>query len=198
MNEPRGWYSRGYLPHYDPGATLQTVTYRLADSLPTEVVARLAETRRADAGQREEIERYLDAGAGCCILRDSLADLLVENWRHFNGWRYRLHAYVVMPNHVHLLIETADRTSLSKIVQSWKSYTAKRILADPKAARFFLERRVWQPDFWDRFIRNEAHYRAAIEYIAQNPVKAGLVDRPSAWRWSYACAENGTDGRVPS
>ncbi len=105
-----------------------------------------------------------------------------------------------MPNHVHVLIEVKEH-SLSDIVRSWKSYTAHQV-------NKLLGRtgRFWMPDYFDRFIRDERHFAATVEYIRQNPVKAGLVDAPEKWPWSgwvRGCpvrsesGEGGRDAREP-
>lgn len=191
MPEPRDWHSRGYLPHYDDGRKIQSITYRLADALPIHVVEKLEEQALGDDKHRAGIEEYLDAGHGSCLLKQPhCAETVVENWRHFDGTRYRLHAWVVMPNHVHVLIEPLPGTEIGKIVQSWKSYTAKVI----GGVRTETARRVWQADYWDRFIRNEAHYQATVAYIHNNPVKAGLVKRMEDWAWSSAASLNGASG----
>lgn len=187
MLEPPGWYSRGYLPHFDDGRSLQTVTYRLADALPTEVVAKLEEQSLNKDQRRDKIERYIDAGHGSCLLRKpSNAAVVVENWLHFHGTRYHLHAWVVMPNHVHVLIEPMAGNTLADVVQSWKSFTAKLILKNTAGEPPALpgNARLWQSDYWDRFIRNERHYHSTVDYIHNNPVKAGLVARAEDWTWS--------------
>ena len=187
MLETRGWHSRGYLPHYDDGASIQSITYRLSDSLPADVLAKLEEQALGDEKRRAEIERYLDAGHGCCILRQpDCAEAVVENWRHFDETRYCLHAWVVMPNHVHVLIAPLPGAAIGEIVQSWKSYTAKKILSHC-VTDTFPQNHVWQPDCYDRFMRNERHYTATVDYIHQNPVKAGLVARAEDWPWSSVC-----------
>jgi putative DNA methylase len=83
-----------------------------------------------------------------------------------------------MPNHVHVLIEMMGE-SLSKIVHSWKSYTAHQ-------ANKLLGRNgvFWGPDYFDRYIRDEKHLNATVEYILRNPVMAGLVDDPEEWPWA--------------
>jgi len=95
-------------------------------------------------------------------------------------------AWVVMPNHVHVLIRVYEGATLGKIVQSWKSYTGRQIaelgLGVPRAGA--TGRSVWMRDYWDRFIRDEKHFNAAVEYIHGNPVKAGLVKNPEDWPWS--------------
>jgi putative transposase len=187
--DPRGWYSRGYLPHFDDGRSLQAVTYRLADALPAQVIAKLEEQALDDARRRESLEQYIDAGYGSCALRlTENATAVIENWLHHHGAHYWLHAWVVMPNHVHVLIEPMQGQSLPKIVHAWKSYSAKAILKTNAGGPPALpaKRQLWQPDYWDRYVRNERHYRATVEYIHQNPVKAGLVAKAEVWLWSSA------------
>lgn len=195
----KGWHSRGYLPHYDDGAAMQSITYRLWDALPADVVAKLEEQALSDDRHREEIERHLDSGHGSCLLRKSEnAEIVAEGWRHFDGTRYRLHAWVVMPNHVHVLIEPLAGHTVGEILQAEKSFTAKAILAGGVGLRpagkmkaggmpaLPANRHVWQPDYYDRFIRNERHFAAAVDYIHQNPVKAGLIVQAEEWPWSSA------------
>jgi hypothetical protein len=86
-----------------------------------------------------------------------------------------------MPNHVHVLVQMIESYDLSSIVKGWKSYSARKINDDLGRSG-----RVWQIEFWDRYIRNEEHYFSAIEYIHQNPVKAGLAQSPDEWPWSCA------------
>jgi len=118
---PRGWHSRGYLPHFDSPETIQFVTFRLADSLPNSVI----ESIRFRDHALPRLERELDAGLGTCWLRrPEIASLVEGALLHFDGERYRLLAWCLMPNHVHVVIEMLDGLSLSQIVGSWKSFTA--------------------------------------------------------------------------
>lgn len=187
---PKGWYSRGYLPHLDSPSVLQSVTFRLADSLPQEKLrqlecelAAMAESDR-DTARRRAIDAWLDAGMGCCALRHpQLAAVMQETLLRFDGSRYRLLAWCVMPNHVHVLIEPAD--TLSKIIQSWKSYTGRWALAHNAELGLGVPgKHLWMRDYWDRYIRDQRHLDAVVEYIHQNPVKAGLCGRPEEWLWS--------------
>jgi REP element-mobilizing transposase RayT len=92
-----------------------------------------------------------------------------------------MHAWCVMPNHVHALITPIERNKIHDITQSWKSFTAKecnRILA--RTGPF------WQRESFDRYIRNARHYRNALRYIEHNPVNAGLCEKPEDWAWSSA------------
>jgi len=95
--------------------------------------------------------------------------------------RYHLLAWVVMPNHVHVLIEVIQGYPLGDVIHSWKSFTAKqanKILGKTGA--------FWQRDYFDRFIRDEAHFANVVNYIHHNPVKAGLVRRAEDWPFSSA------------
>ena len=128
------------------------------------------------------METYLDAGHGSCFLKEArIAELVEKALHHFDGVRYRLLSWVVMPNHVHVLIDPLEGWALERIVHSWKSFTAHE-------ANRILGRQgdFWQHDYWDRFIRGPDHLRRAIEYIHANPVRAGLVSRPGLWIHSSA------------
>jgi len=188
-DQHKGWYSRGYLPHFDAGNVFQFITFRLHDSVPAEVIERwkqklhwhegIAADSKEAVELRKKIETYTDKGAGACYLRDErIARLVQDALKHFDGKRYRLIAWCVMPNHVHVLIETMDEP-LAEIVQSWKSHTAHE-------ANKLLGRkgRFWMPEYFDRYIRDEKHFKATVEYILQNPAKAGLVGAAEKWPWS--------------
>jgi len=185
----RGWYSRGYLPHFDAPGVRQMITYRLRDAMPAsrrhewEGLLALENERE----KRIKIEAYLDSGRGECWLRQpEISALVQENLLHFDGTRYRLLAWVVMPNHVHTLIETSQ-TPLADILNGWKSYTGK-------AANRRLKRtgEFWQAEYFDQFIRDEEHFRKAVHYIENNPVKAGLVNLPEEWIFgSSSCRSAG-------
>lgn len=192
----RGWYSRGYQPHADFPGLVQMISYRLADSIPNEVLSRTRDELRSVPRQRQEvekrkrIERWLDLGHGCCALRQpAVAESVVETWQLFSGERYDLIAWVVMPNHVHVMIRTHEGNPLGKTVQSWKSYTGRR-MAELGLGAPRNETSVWQRDYWDRIIRDEKHLLTAVEYIHGNPVKAGLVNNPEDWPWSSASGWN--------
>ncbi len=193
LTPKREWYSRGYLPHRDRIHLLQSITFRLADSLPQsklkqlELDLKLVPEIRKDMEKRKMIEEWLDAGMGCCALGNAEAAAHVQNsLLHFDGDRYRVLAWVIMPNHVHVLIDPAE--PISKIVQAWKSFTARWLLANNDRLGLGVpdSRHVWMREYWDRFIRDDDHLRATINYINQNPVKARLCRVPGDWRWSSA------------
>ena len=135
-----------------------------------------------DVETRRHYEAYLDAGHGSCVLREPVcANIVQDALLHFDGDRYRLLAWVVMPNHVHVLTQPLPGHGLADILQTWKRYSALHI-------NRHLGRTgpLWRREYWDRFIRDERHYAAAVAYIEENPVKAGLAQAPGEWYWSSA------------
>jgi REP element-mobilizing transposase RayT len=212
---------------------IQHITFHLADSLPREAIARmereladLSDDRQA-VERRQRIQSLLDSGLGSCILRqDNHARVVEESLLFGDGERYRLLAWVIMPNHVHVLIEQKAAWPLAKVVQSWKRHTSREIhrcmglpsgapsgspsctrqradcksaipaeynsalRADYKSAipaiPGLVSSPLWQRDYWDRFIRNERHLVATVQYIENNPVVTGLVSVPEKWRWGSA------------
>ncbi len=182
-----GWHGRGYLPHLDFRKATQGVTFRLADSLPAKVVARLkAKLAEEDASAelRAKIAAYEDRGYGECLLRDpENAALVEEQLRYFDGKRYELLEWVIMPNHVHVLVRPHS-AMVEQIVQTWKRVSARKI-----NERMGRRGAVWARDYFDRVIRDEVHRVKARRYIRHNPVKAGLCREPADWRWSSAWEE---------
>lgn len=200
-----GIHSRGYLPHVKHEGAAYFVTFRLADSLPQEVLARFEREqaqrlrRLDDFSWRGEtihdslkdiardfsraLERFLDQGAGACHLRRAeVADLVAGAMRHFHESRYLLREWVVMPNHAHAMFWPMPNYPLSDILKSWKQFTSRRAkqLLGMGAERF------WQPESYDHWIRNDGEAARISRYIRNNPVTAGLCARPEDWRWSSA------------
>jgi REP element-mobilizing transposase RayT len=183
-----GWHSRGYLPHFDGGEIAQTITLRLADSLPQTVLRawmnELAKDSPSnmDAVLRRRLECYLDQGYGSCALGDARVTAMVQkSLLHYDGKRYRLSAWVVMPNHVHMLVTPDPEWSLSTIMKDLKSFTsheANRILG--QTGQF------WMEDYFDRYVRDAKHFDNAIVYIENNPVKARLCKKSEDWQFSSA------------
>jgi REP element-mobilizing transposase RayT len=120
----------------------------------------------------DRIESLLDEGKGSCILANPKASIIVEKaLKHFDGSRYSLSAFVLMPNHVHVLFKLAEGEDLGKVIHSWKSFSAHEI---NKALG--QEGPVWQEEYYDRIVRGESHFARLLEYICENPAKAGLKD----------------------
>jgi REP element-mobilizing transposase RayT len=173
--------SRGRLPHWEESGATYFVTFRLADSLPKNVFLKIEQTRfefQAMSPKRsKEIEKSLDAGAGACLLaRNDIAEIIAHALRAYDGTRYRLLAWCVMPNHVHVVFQPIEPFQLSSILHSWKSYSAQ-------IANRILGRKgpFWQREYFDRLIRDGDELGRAIAYTAENPSKAGL----KKWKWLY-------------
>ncbi len=146
--------------------------------------------------RRKRIEAWIDAGHGSCVLREpAVAEMVQNSLLHFDAQRCAILAWVVMPNHVHVLFEPKGTWTVGKIAASWKKFAARRIcdyVRDAGSAENASqviggpEGPVWHREYWDRYIRNEYHLSEKIEYIHQNPVVAGLASRAEDWHWSSA------------
>lgn len=176
----------GYLPHFDAPGFTQFVTSRLGDSLPVNLLETLQsklQTRQiSEIEYYRKIERALDVGDGPTFLKNpNVACIVAETLIKFDSEKYTMHSWVIMPNHVHILLSPFDHSPVSEIMHSIKSFTAKK-------ANEILSRngRFWSPDYFDRFIRNRAHFADAKRYIENNPVKASLCKSSKEWFWGSA------------
>jgi len=176
------------LPHWRQRGATYFVTFRLADALPPERVKALSDEREQwlrthkepySSKERREyyrlfserVQEWLDAGAGECLLRDeSVARIVAGALRHFDGQRYDLLAWVVMPNHVHVLVTPRSGFHLPDILHSWKSFTAHEI--DKALGR---SGQVWQHESYDHIVRSPEALSRIARYIAENPAKAGIT-----------------------
>ena len=178
-----GWHQRGYLPHFEAPGVTQFITFQLNDSFP---VARCAEKevilRDPDGSeQRRKLEAWLDRGQGeCWLRRQEVAGLVEDVLLRRDGHDYRMQAWVVMPNHVHLVVDVLD-VPLGKLINDWKGASAR--LANQLLLR---KGKFWQKDYFDVLVRDEAHLKKAIRYIEQNPVKAFQTKSAREWPWSSA------------
>src|SRR6266496_545055 len=180
-------HTRRNLPHWEQECATYFVTFRLADAVPAELAkqwreeletwrrfhpepwngAVVAEYRKRFLQPRED---WLDLGHGSCVLRDSGAATIVANaLQFFDGQRYHLDAFVVMPNHVHMLVQPLTGFHLNEIVHSWKSYTARQI--NKALGRSGT---VWMQESFDRIVRDWDALVRCRAYIARNPEKAQL------------------------
>jgi len=183
-----GWHTRGYLPHFDGVAIPQTITLNLADAVPAKVLESWQRQLKDLTVEyklivlKQRIERYLDQGYGECLLRDpTIAKVVQDSLLKYDGVRYRLFSWCIMPNHEHSLMTRFQDSELEEIMQAHKSYTAHE-------ANKLLKRkgRFWMPEYYDRMIRNQDHFDNARRYIENNPVKVGLCKDPSDWPFSSA------------
>ena len=178
---------RGHVPHWEQRGATYFVTFRLADAIPADLLAQWKQERTAwlklhpqpwdwrtarEYMRRfeEEREQWLDKGHGACLLREKRAAAIVaDSLSHFDRQRYVLDAYVVMPNHVHVLFKPLGESSLGDILHSWKSFTAQAVNREMNRAGA-----LWMHESFDTIIRDAGHLRACREYIEQNPEKARL------------------------
>jgi REP element-mobilizing transposase RayT len=183
-----GWHMRGYFPHFYGEGVTPHVCFHLFDSLPQQVLERWRDELKHLSPEDLNLERcqrmdaYLDRGAGSCFLREpALANFVQDALLRFDGQRYTLHAWCVMPNHVHTLFTPLKGFDVGGIAHSWKSFTANKCNQHLGRAGSF-----WHKEPFDRYIRNERHFLNAFQYIENNPVKAGLCEKPEDWLWSSA------------
>jgi REP element-mobilizing transposase RayT len=116
------------------------------------------------------------------LKRPEIAGLVAGAMRIFDGERYLLKSWVVMPNHAHAVLWPMPNHTLSKIMQSWKSFTGRE-------ANKLLRRTgqaFWQPEPFDHWIRNDEEHFRCCRYVVHNPVKARLCAAPEDWKWSSA------------
>jgi REP element-mobilizing transposase RayT len=130
------------------------------------------------------MDELLNAGHGACHLSDARCAPIVANAiKHFDGDRYVVYAWVVMPNHVHVVFRASPGHDLADILHSWKSFTAKecnKVLG--RSGEF------WQREYFDRIIRDRSDFERRLQYTLANPVTAGLVN----WKWVGGGAVDGT------
>ncbi len=163
--------ARRELPHWRQDGCTYFVTFRLAHSVPVEILRQWEQLPDKETAC-QKFQEWLDQGHGDCWLRQPEIARIVESaLRHFDGQRYALGEFVIMPNHVHAIVTPLADNTLSDILHSWKSYTAHQI-------NRLLGRNgpVWQDESFDHIIRNEHTLEQTAEYIRQNPVRAGLKE----------------------
>jgi putative transposase len=188
------------LPHWEQAGAAYFVTFRLHDSLPQSLLDTWDAERHAWMAlhpqpwstevEREfhqqfagRVEEALDLGHGSCALRKSEAmDLVEEALTYFDGSRCQQYAWVVMPNHVHVLFTVLEPWRLAQVLHSWKSFSSNginRVLG--RSGKF------WQKDYYDRLIRDGAHFARCVRYIRNNGPKAGLATADYRhWECAYA------------
>ncbi len=165
------------LPHWQQGDAMQFVTFRLADSLPTAKLRLWREQRDTwlevhpkpwtPAEEREyqkrfigHLEELLDQGAGSCLLKEpGNRTFLEEALMAQQGRKVEHHAWVIMPNHVHLIF--TPLAPMEKLIQAWKGVSARKM----------GHCRIWQKNYRDTLIRDGEHFANAVRYVRRNPAK---------------------------
>lgn len=198
-------FYRRHLPHWQPRDAVFFITFRLKDSLPVEVIKFLKDERKRTKRMLEELpaserenQKYLEerrhfgkwdsfldkAEIGPRWLgQPEIADIIEEAFHYRDGKVFDLHAFCIMPNHVHIVFSRSDWHSdlpLGRIMQSLKRHTARQ--ANLTLGR---EGSFWQDESYDHVIRDNEEYKRIIHYVLENPVKAGLVPKWDEWQWTY-------------
>jgi REP element-mobilizing transposase RayT len=197
-----GLHSRGVLPHLKRQGAAYFVTFRLAGTLPKDILLKFKAERAAIIAQAQaakrpltwheqeelfrwystRVDHYLDAGHDDCRLaRPEIAGLVAAAVQFHAGQRFDLHAWVVMPNHVHAVLHPRPDWTLSQILKSWKGFTARE-------ANRILKRigtPFWQVESYDHLVRDDADLARCCHYTTMNPVNAGLCRQPENWQWSH-------------
>jgi REP element-mobilizing transposase RayT len=182
------------------------MTTRLEDSIPRSLMTRLErETKRAiaplglngdeyedryDRALRRKVEKTLDRGLGSCpFRRNEVASALDQILQNRDGVDYELISRTIMPNHLHVVFQLFEKP-LSDVVEAWKSVSAREInrLIGKKG-------KLWQDDYYDTLMRDEAHLKNAIDYTMKNPAKSGLMNWP--WATVYDKAVRRIFGEAP-
>ncbi len=204
----------GNLPHWRQQGNIYFVTFRLADSVPAKKMEEWCIAKNEwlkdhpKSWSKEtffeyyekfplQLERYLDRNEGACYLKDPSIKAIVESaLLHFDGDRYRLDEFVIMPNHVHLLIAPLGDNLLSEILHSIKSFTANEI-----SKALGINGHIWQKESFDHIIRSPEQLARVRQYIKDNPknifdspknaesgnVESRIVEEASSL---LSCAEN--------
>lgn len=184
------------LPHWTRLHGIYSVTFRLADALPSSVIEewcreradilRTACTMKRQLSFHERLrleelhvglEQQMHKGYGACwMMRNTIAEIVANALTYFADERYRLFAWCVMPNHVHVVFQPLSDYSLSDILHSWKSFTAK------KANKLLLRTGVfWQEEYYDHLVRDDRDLLRCMDYVWNNPEDAGL----KGWKWRW-------------
>ncbi len=201
-------FYRRHLPHWQPRDAVYFVTFRLKNSLPIEVIKSLKEERERTKAVLEEFpaseremqnyleerryfgkwDSYLDKAefGPRWLAQPEIANIVKEAMHYRDGKVFDLHAFCIMSNHVHVIFEIIEadcqsaQPDLSKVMQSLKRHTARQ-------ANLILGRQgaFWQDESYDHVIRNNEEYTRIVNYVLENPVKAGLVAQWDEWQWTY-------------
>ncbi|HPR83390.1 MAG TPA: DUF4080 domain-containing protein [Pontiellaceae bacterium] len=178
---------RKNLPHWTQSGSTYFVTFRLADSIAKSRINEYKELRdkwkahhlppyteseqaQFDELFSERVNSWLDEGAGACILgKPEISQIVADTLTHFEDERYELDEWVVMPNHVHVLVTPRPGFELASILHSWKSYSAQQI-----NQRLKKSEPVWKHESYDHIVRDQEELIRIRKYIRDNPAKAGI------------------------
>ncbi len=163
-------------------ATASPPSQAIPPSVGGDAVATKAAIAKCNRLFAKKVQEYLDSGHGECVLaKPGVGDIFIAVIRKGEGVRYKLHAFGIMPNHVHVLVQVAHAGDLTRLLQTWKS--ASSHLINRRVGRRGL---LWQSDYYNHIVRTEAEYRRQKQYILGN-------DMVAAW-----CLEDSHVAMTPS
>jgi len=203
--------NRRHLPHKQLTDCTLFITWRIAFTLPDNILRELAEKRnqhfkdiKTISPEEENIYRnefalrhfahfdnWIDKFEGCkynlCI--EPLTSIITDTLKYNDNRKYTISCYCIMPNHVHLIIKPLYKNdkeyyALDEIMHAIKNYSAHKINKAVENKGHF-----WQNESYDRIIRDYIEYLKTVEYVVSNPVKAGLVDKWEDWKGTYICKD---------
>lgn len=203
----KSFYKPRKLPHLFSEHHPVFITYRLKFSLPRPLIKELntrkAQWQRELQNMKQEERELAQIGENALLFewydellarsedlpktlhRADITEIIASAFMYFDNVQCQMLAYCIMPNHVHVLFapmkqESGEIFAPSRIVYSWKRWTANQI-------NKVLGRKggFWQQESYDRMVRDEEELLRTINYIVQNPVKAGLVDKWRQWKGSW-------------
>lgn len=182
----------GRLPHWDVPSGLYFATFRLKDSIPLSLLQPLIRKRDLKLREAElivpretalrmiedaklEFQRavdvLLDRNYGRCVLgQPQAAKIMVDSMKHFDGDRYDLFTWSVLPNHAHAVFSVLTAT-IAQVMHTWKRYAAREI-----NKLFGWRGSLFQPDYFDVTVRDTQHFSNCVNYVLRNPIKAGCSD----------------------
>lgn len=178
------WVTRRNLPHVTQNNVIYFVTFRLHDSIPKDKAKDLEDKRKLwknihhEPFTKEDYKEYfrlfsdrieviLNSGYGSCLLRIKENKEILENaLKYFDRNKYVLDEYIIMPNHVHVLVKPLRNFTLKEILHSWKSFSANMI-----NKRMGLSGQLWMHESFDHIVRSEEALEFLREYIRNNPRK---------------------------
>ena len=173
---------KGILPHWHQDAKIQYVTFRMADSLPKNKIEELKNTIRVFEEEHPKpwnknaiIEynkligplegRLLDQGYGSCLLKNpNIRKHVADAIMYYDKIKYHVIAYVIMPNHVHMILHLIEDNKLENIVHSIKRFSARQINKSLNTSGIF-----WMKEYFDRIVRSDSHFKHCLNYIRHNP-----------------------------
>lgn len=203
---PRDIYYRRHLPHIHPEGYLLFITFNLADSIPPAIWQELKQQREkelqsAKPEQRYQIEKKFfgkydewpdrTEHGNRWLSQAKVAQIVADEIHRMDGERYRPLVYCIMPNHVHLLIESllTEAAAHRGMSRKYPVTETLRLLKGrtARACNLALNRsgKFWQHESYDHYVRNEEELGRIIAYILHNPVKAGLAKEWTDWKFTY-------------